>query len=212
MTSLPKRVAQEAVRISWTSLSKLFFGPEVIDPPDWKKLGGVILAPNHCSYLDPVMLQAAIPKHIRFMMTEGIYNIRSMKWFFDLFETIPVPDGDAVKVGAMKEALRAVRGGATLGIFPEGGISRNGLLQPGQPGVVALMMRARVPVIPVAILGTYRLLPRHANFFRAARVTVRFGQPLDPPPEELARDGVRAYAQRIMDAIHALGAPRSVGR
>ena len=75
-------------------------------------------------------------------------------------------------------------------------------------GVVALMMRARVPVIPVAILGTYRLLPRHANFFRAARVTVRFGQPIAPPGEALARDGVREYAQRIMDAIHALGAPR----
>jgi 1-acyl-sn-glycerol-3-phosphate acyltransferase len=208
MTSLPKRIAQEAVRISWTSVSRLFFGPEVIDPPDWKKLGGAILAPNHVSFLDPIMLQAAIPKPVRFMMTEGIYRIPSIRWFFDLWDTIPVPDGEAVKVGAMKEALRVVRGGKLLVIFPEGGISRSGLLQPGQPGVVALMMRARVPVIPVAIMGTHALLPRQADFPRAARVTVRFGRPIDPPGEDLERDGVRAHAQRIMDAIHSLGAPR----
>jgi 1-acyl-sn-glycerol-3-phosphate acyltransferase len=209
MTSLPKRLVQEAVRISWTALSRTFFGPAVVDAPDWKTLGGAILAPNHVSYLDPIMLQAAIPKPVRFMMTEGIYRIPSIRWFLDLWDTIPVPDGDAVKVGAMKEALRVVRGGGTLGIFPEGGISRNGLLQAGQPGVVALMMRARVPVIPVAILGTYRLLPYHANFPRAARVTVRFGKPIPPPDGDLERGDVRAHAQRIMDAIHALGAPRA---
>ena len=141
-------------------------------------------------------------------MTEGIYKIPSMRWFFDLWDTIPVPDGDAVKVAAMKEALRVVRGGKPLVIFPEGSISRNGLLRPAQPGVVALMTRARVPVIPVAILGTYRVLPYHANFFRAARVSVRFGQPIPAPTDDLERHDVRAHAQRIMDAIHALGAPR----
>ena len=124
----------------------------------------MIFAPNHNSYLDPIMVQAAIPRPVRFMMTERIYRGPAIRWFFKLWDTIPVPDGDAVKVTAMKEALRVVRGGKPLVIFPEGGISQNGRLQPGKPGVVALMVRARVPVIPVAILGTYEVLPYHANF------------------------------------------------
>lgn len=208
MTSALKRLAQEAIRISWTSVLRTFFGPELENAPDWKKVGGVIFAPNHNSYLDPIVFQAAVPRPVRFMMTETIYRIRAFRWLFDLWDTIPVPDGDAVKVSAMKEALRVVRGGHPLVIFPEGGISRSGRLQPGQPGVANLMSRARVPVIPVAILGTFEVLPFHANFPRMGRVKVRFGQPIPAPSEDLDRDAQRAFAAQIMDAIHALGAPR----
>jgi 1-acyl-sn-glycerol-3-phosphate acyltransferase len=208
MTSALKRIGQEAIRISWSSMMRTFFGPEVENPPDWKKVGGVIFAPNHNSFIDPIVLQTAIPRPVRFMMTEAIYRIRAFRWLFKLWETIPVPDGEAVKAGAIKDALRVVRGGEPLVIFPEGGISRNGLLQAGQPGVVALMTRARVPVIPVAILGTYKMLPFHATFPRAARVKVRFGEPIPAPEGELDREAQRAHAALIMDAIHALGAPR----
>jgi 1-acyl-sn-glycerol-3-phosphate acyltransferase len=143
------------------------------------------------------------------MMTESIYRIRAFQWLFKLWDTIPVPDGEAVKVAAIKDALRVVRSGQPLVVFPEGGISRSGFLQAGQPGVVALMTRARVPVIPVAILGTYQMLPFHATFPRASRVKVRFGEPIPAPAADLDREGQRAHAALIMDAIHALGAPRS---
>jgi 1-acyl-sn-glycerol-3-phosphate acyltransferase len=209
MTTILKRAAQELVRISWSGLMRTFFGPEIENPPDWKRVDGVIFAPNHNSYLDPIVFQSAVPRPVRFMMTETIYRIRGIRWFFDLWDTIPVPDGEAVKASAIKEALRTVRSGHPLVIFPEGGISRDGLLQPGQPGVAALMSRARVPVIPVAILGTYEVLPFHANFPRAGRVTVRFGEPIAAPADDLDREGQRAHAQRIMDAIHALGARRA---
>jgi 1-acyl-sn-glycerol-3-phosphate acyltransferase len=209
MAQIFKRVGQESIRVSWSALMRTFFGPEVENPPDWKKVGGVIFAPNHTSFIDPIVFQTAVPRPIRFMMTEGIYRIRAFQWLFKLWDTIPVPDGEAVKVTAIKEALRVVRGGQPLVIFPEGGISRSGLLQPGQPGVAALMTRSRVPVIPVAILGTYDMLPFHANFPRAHRVKVRFGEPIAAPNEDLDREGQREYAARIMDAIHALGAPRA---
>jgi 1-acyl-sn-glycerol-3-phosphate acyltransferase len=208
MPTILKRAGQEAIRISWSALMRTFFGPEVENAPDWKTVGGVIFAPNHNSFIDPIVFQTAVPRPVRFMMTETIYRIRAFQWLFKLWDTIPVPDGEAVKVAAIKDALRVVRGGEPLVIFPEGGISRNGLLQPGQPGVVALMTRARVPVIPVAILGTYDMLPFHATFPRAHRVKVRFGEPIPAPPDDLDREGQRAHAAVIMDAIHALGAPR----
>jgi 1-acyl-sn-glycerol-3-phosphate acyltransferase len=76
------------------------------------------------------------------------------------------------------------------------------------PGVAALMSRARVPVVPVAILGTYALLPYHATFPRAARVHIRFGSPIPPPPADADREAQRAHVTHIMDAIDALGARR----
>lgn len=208
MTSILKRITQDCIRVSWSGLIRTFFGPTIENAPDWKSIGGTIFAPNHTSYLDPVVFQSAVPFPIRFMMTESIYELRALKWMFKLWDTIPVPDGEAPKVGAIKDALRVVRGGQPLVIFPEGGIARDGKLQRGHPGVAALMSRARVPVIPVAILGAHALLPFHANFPRAVRVTVRFGDPIPAPDGELDRDGQRAYAALIMDAIHALGAPR----
>ena len=107
-----------------------------------------------------------------------------------------------------RDAPRVVRSGQPLVIFPEGGISRDGRLQPGQPGVAALMARARVPVIPVAILGTHEVLPYHATFPRAHRIRIRFGDPIAAPAHDLDREGQRAFADRIMQAIHELGAPR----
>jgi 1-acyl-sn-glycerol-3-phosphate acyltransferase len=208
MSSIAKRFGQEAIRVSWSALMRTFFGPEVENAPDWKKVDGVIFAPNHTSFIDPIVFQTAVPFPVKFMMTEGIYRIPAFRWLFKLWDTIPVPDGEAVKVAAIKEALRVVRGGEPLVIFPEGGISRDGFLQPGQPGVAALMTRARVPVIPVAIIGTYEMLPFRATFPRARRVLVRFGEPIPAPEGELDREGQRAHAERIMDAIHALGAPR----
>jgi 1-acyl-sn-glycerol-3-phosphate acyltransferase len=208
MTSFAQRAGQQSIRVVVSSFMRLFFGPHVENLPDFDETGGVILAPNHNSYLDPIVLQVAIPRHVRFMMTESIYEVRAFRWLFELWETIPVPDGDAVKVSAMKDALKAARSGKPLVIFPEGGISRTGRLQPGMPGVATLMARSRVPVIPVAILGTYELLPFHATFPRAARVTVRFGSPIPPPAEDADRDAQRAHVAHIMDAIHALGAPR----
>jgi 1-acyl-sn-glycerol-3-phosphate acyltransferase len=211
MTTVLKRIGQEAFRVSWSALLRTFFGPEIHGAPDWGRVDGVIFAPNHASYLDPIVFQAAAPKPIRFMMTEGIYRLRAFRWLFELWDTIPVPDGEAVKASAFKEALRVVRSGKPLVIFPEGGISRDGFLQPGQPGVGAIMAHANVPVIPVAILGTYAVLPFRANFPRAHRVEVRFGDPIAPPSGRLDREGQRAFAERVLDAIHELGAPRRPG-
>lgn len=180
-----------------------WIGPAVENAPDWSKLGPVIIAPNHASFADPILVQSAIPRDIRFMMTEGIYRVKWMRWFFDIWGAIPVPDGSALKVDAIKSALAAMRSGKTIGIFPEGGIARDGVLQVGQPGVVMLMVKARLPVIPVAVIGSYKLLPFHARFPRAAWIRVRFGTPI-MPPERVDKDGALEFAAKIMAEIARL--------
>ncbi len=208
LTSFLRRAWQRTVRVSWTWMIRLFYLHRVENAPDWRHQGAVILAPNHTSFADPLFLQAAVPRHLRFMMTEAIYRVPGMKWFFKLWDAIPVPDGDAVKVAAMKEALRAVRAGQPLVIFPEGAIAQDGYLKAGNPGVVSLMVRTKVPVIPVAIIGAYQVFPYRANFPRAGRVVVRFGAPITAPEGELDREAIRRFTNVIMDAIHDLGVAR----
>lgn len=196
-------VLRKIVRFTINTLIRPWIGPAVENAPDWKTLGPCIVAPNHASFADPILVQSVIPVDVRFLMTETIYRVPLMRWFFDLWGAIPVPDGAALKIDAMKAALSAMRSGKPVGIFPEGAIARDGVMQPGQPGVVALMVKARVPVVPVAVIGAYRLLPHRANFPRASWIRVRFGTPIIPP-EKLDRDGTRDFAVRIMAEIDRL--------
>jgi 1-acyl-sn-glycerol-3-phosphate acyltransferase len=190
-----------------TSYFRVFYGFRVENQPDWRSASPVVFAPNHVSYTDPLFMQAAWPPHLTFLMTETIYRLKAIHWFFKFWGAIPVPDGEAVKATSIKEALKAIRAGRPVVIFPEGRISEDGMLNEGNPGVAALMARARVPVIPVAILGSYDVLPKRANFPRIAPVVVRFGPAIPPPEGELDRDGLRRFAAQVMEAIAALGAP-----
>ena len=174
--------------------------------PDLRKTGPVILAPNHCSFLDPPILQLCIPRNLSFLMTEPLFRTWGLRWFFHFWGVLPVPlHGQAG--GAMKGALQALSEGRSVVIFPEGRISDDGRLQDAQGGVALLIARAGVPVVPVAILGTHQAMPRGALLPRPGRIRVRFGDPIAPPPK-IERQRRRLFAAEVMDAIHALGAPR----
>ena len=201
-----KGLAQLGVVTFTRGILAPFVHLRVENAPDLARRSPVILAPNHTSYLDPPLLQIAVVHHITFLMTETIYSLPVARAFFRFWDAIPVPENGS-SVGAIKGALRAIRRRRPVCIFPEGRISDDGCLNEGRPGVVTLMLRAGVPVIPVALLGPHRIFPRGARMIRPGRVIVRFGEPI-APPHGADRETVRAFARTIMDAIHALGAPR----
>ena len=202
----PRGLGQRVFQCLVNAAVRPFLKLEIHNPPDLGRMGPVILAPNHASFLDPPLLQLVFWHHITFMMTEVIYSRPPFSSFFRFWETIPVPENGS-SAGAIKRALKAIRNRRPVCIFPEGGISDDGYLQPGQGGVVTLMARAQVPVIPTAILGTFRTFPRPARLIRPGRIVIRFGDPILPPVKP-SREDVRDFADRIMDAIHKLGAPR----
>ena len=183
-----------------------FFTVEVENRPDFRGMGPVVLAPNHVSYLDPPVLQWACDEHVTFLMTEAIYRIPLARFFFKAWGAIPVPEGRNA-AQALKDGIRAIKSGRPVAIFPEGHISTDGNLKRGRGGVVTLIARGQVPVIPVAILGTFHVLPRHRKWPRHGHVVVRFGKPI-PAPGKLSREQVPVFAEKIMDAIADLGAPQ----
>lgn len=195
---------QRLVKLGGAVLLRLFVRIEVHNAPDWSALGPVILAPNHTSFADPVVLQQSCTRHLTFLMTQTVYRLWWARWFFQLWRAVPVPDGGN-STEALKAALKALEAGRSVTIFPEGQVSHDGCLQRGRGGVAWLAQRAGVHVIPVALCGTFEFLPRQARWPRRGVIHVRYGKAIRPPSAE---ENAEEYSATVMDALHQLGVPR----
>ncbi len=139
--------------------------------------GAYVLAGNHTSFLDPLVLGAAMRRRITFMMTSIVYRSPKLGWFYRWMHTIPVTMRGA-NTTSLREARSSLGRGEVLGIFPEGGISRDGDLLLGSPGAVSLVLSEGVPVVPVGLEGVDFALPFGAAVPRPAKIVVRFGDPI----------------------------------
>ena len=149
-------------------------GLENIDPSR-----PVVYAANHLSALDIPVLYAEIPGQFRILAKKELFRYPVLGWHLKRSGQIPIVYGDAhASVGSLKRAGRALRKGLPLMVFPEGGRSPSGQLQPFLGGAFFAAIAEQVPVIPIAIVGTYELLP--INSFHALRgpVDMIIGQPI----------------------------------
>jgi 1-acyl-sn-glycerol-3-phosphate acyltransferase len=155
------------------------FGLEVSGLEHVPAEGPFILASNHHNYLDGVVLGVTMPRHIHFLVMPRVYHASPLHPpLHRCLGSIPInlqrPDP-----GAIKRTLRVLEDGGVVGIFPEGPFSREGRLEPGQPGVAMIALRSGVPVVPAAISGTYEALAGRRFYIpRSYPLAVRFGQPL----------------------------------
>jgi 1-acyl-sn-glycerol-3-phosphate acyltransferase len=174
--------------------------------------GPVIVAPNHCSFMDPVVLQMTTWRHLSFLMLEAFYRPIAVRWFFRIMRAIPVKEGRGNRE-ALSAAVDALKRGWAVCLFPEGAIALDGKLQRFHPGVSALAVSTGAPVVPVAILGTFEAYPRHKKFPRLfCGITIRYGTPIPPPVDggdEVSRSAMlRSYAERVRDETAKLLEPR----
>ncbi|HEY0823116.1 MAG TPA: MFS transporter [Ramlibacter sp.] len=125
--------------------------------------GPAVLACNHVSFVDAVLLMAASPRPIYFVMDSRIFRLPVLGWLFRLAKAIPIApqkDDPAVYEAAFERAAQVLREGDLLAIFPEGAITRDGSLQPFKGGIVKVLERARAegvepPVIPMALTNLW---------------------------------------------------------
>ncbi|MCR9246081.1 MAG: 1-acyl-sn-glycerol-3-phosphate acyltransferase [bacterium] len=168
--------------------------------------GAVVVVANHASFVDPIVLGAALPRRVVFLMTEVVYRSRAMGWFYRWNCAIPLstrmPNRESMR--AARTVLQQER---SIGIFPEGGISRDGKPLLGNPGAVSLVLNEGVPIVPVGIVGTYDVLPPGVALPRPRRLVVRIGAPITPAEldavgggrREKLQNATRLIMQRIAD-------------
>src|SRR3954469_22537551 len=144
------------------------------------RVGGVILCPNHRSFMDSLFVPAAVERPVSFLAKAEYFDRRRTAWLFRATGQIPVrrgsPAGARAALGAARDVLVA---GGIVGIYPEGTRSRDGLLHRGNLGPARLALDTGAPLVPIGLIGTEDVQPPGARLPRVGRrVVLRFGEPL----------------------------------
>lgn len=162
------------------ALAKTFFGYRVIGAENMIEEGPCIIAANHCSYLDPPLVGIACRRAIHYLARKSLLDLPLLGPILPELNVIPVDQKNADR-SALMGAIRVVRHGGAVLIFPEGTRSADGELQPARPGLGMIAAKTGAPVVPVHVAGSFAAFPKGAKFPKAAPVEVRIGRPLILP-------------------------------
>jgi 1-acyl-sn-glycerol-3-phosphate acyltransferase len=174
--------------LKWIALGpwlRMIFRPRVYGADNVPLEGPAILASNHLSYADWLFMPLTLPRRVTFVAKAEYFTTPGIKgWlqktFFKGSGQVPIDrSGGSASEGAIISAKKLLADGELFGIYPEGTRSHDGRLYRGKVGVARLALESKVPVIPVAVVGTDVVAPPGKTFGRFTRPVVRFGTPLD---------------------------------
>jgi len=184
------------------------------------KTGGVLIAANHTSYLDIPILGCGMPRRAWFMGRMDLFS-GPAAWLMRHMGWIPIRR-ERVDRTAFEEAIRRLKAGQAVVIYPEGSRSEDGRLQPGKPGVGIIVAATGSPVVPAYLGGTYDVLPPGSTWIRLRPIQVSYGVPVDftalvkeMDSEAKKKELYQRISQEIMGRIAELGgvqAPCGAGR
>lgn len=210
-----------ALRVVVRPTALAIWRPDIVGADNVPAQGPVILASNHLSFADSVVIPLAAPRQVAFLAKDDYWTGTGVKGlvsrsFFTAIGSIPVDrDDPRAAQNSLDLALQHLRSGGAFGIYPEGTRSRDGLLYRGRTGVAWLALTAGCPVVPVSLTGTDQLQPVGSRLPKRVRVRVEFGAPLDftgrfdDVPAGRAR---REATDEIMAAIQAMSGQEFAGR
>lgn len=162
--------------------------------------GGVLLVSNHQSFLDPILATLAIPRECNYMARDTLFHHPVLRRVIEFLNAFPVKR-DTADVRAVRETLRRLKRGQVVLTFPEATRTCDGSVGPMRAGVVLLARKARVPIIPLLILGAFESWPRGAKLPRPHPVLVAYAEPVYPHrhPERTDDQCVEIVHNRIVE-------------
>lgn len=159
--------------------------------------GKAIVSPNHFSMMDPIIIGAFLPRKVNFMAKEELFSNKLFALILNKLGVFPVKRGGA-DIGAIRTALRILNNGDIFCIFPEGTRSKTGEILKAKPGTAMIAIRARSPIIPIAIIGDYKLF---------SKVKIIIDKPVylsDYYDKKVSTDEYRELSQDILNTIRGL--------
>lgn len=202
---------KQFVRYVLAPLARLVYRPEVDGLENVPAEGPVIIAANHRAVLDTAVISLVVRRQVRFLGKAEYFTGRGVRGrlmaaFVDALGFVPVERGNAhAGLAALNAGQTVLNSGGVFAIYPEGTRSLDGRLYRGHTGVAVLALTTGAPVVPVALFGTDKLMPRGGRIPRYAKVGVRFGTPLDF--SRVTERNLRARRQvtdEVMEAIQVL--------
>lgn len=161
--------------LCWLFL-KIIWRMETVGTENLPESGGLIIASNHVSYLDPAVLVASLHRKIYFIAKKEVFTNTFLSFILKNLNAFSV-DREKVDILAFKKAINILKEKKILGIFPEGTRSSNGELQELKLGAIKIAMKTGVPILPVGINGTQKIYPRGVTFpiLFKHRIIVKYG-------------------------------------
>jgi 1-acyl-sn-glycerol-3-phosphate acyltransferase len=192
-------------------LLRLLFRPRLEGLDNIPATGPVILASNHLSFIDSVIVPLVIRRRIYFLAASSYFERRGLGgWAVGSFLTatgmIPIDrSGGKASEASLQAGMTVLSAGRVLGIYPEGARSRDGRAHRGRTGVARMALESGAPVVPVAMIDTEKVMPQDGSGrVRIRRIGISFGEPLDFAEfagRERDHATLRTMTDRIMRAI-----------
>ena len=168
-------------RIGWTCFRVMyatFFRWRVFNAERVPLQGGVILASNHASFLDPPLVGSPLHRDINYLARESLFRYPGIGALLRSWNAVPV-DRDGGGAKGLKIILNRLLDGNGIILFPEGTRTKDGNLQPAQSGIGLIVIKSTAPVVPVRVFGTFEAYGKHVTIPRPRRVMVKYGQPMN---------------------------------
>jgi 1-acyl-sn-glycerol-3-phosphate acyltransferase len=179
----------------------LYFKPRAYGTKHVPTRGGVLLVANHQSFMDPALATIAIQREADFMARDSLFAHPGFGKLIKYLNAFPVRRQTA-DLNAVKEALRRLKQGRLLLLFPEGTRTEDGRIQPFLPGLGAIARKARVPIVPTLIDGVHAAWPRDRVLPSPGNVIVEYDRPITP--EAYADLSVEQLMETVRGRIIAL--------
>jgi 1-acyl-sn-glycerol-3-phosphate acyltransferase len=167
-------------RLGWLGFRAMFatcFRWRVFNPERVPLRGGVILASNHASFLDPPLVGSGLKRDINYLARESLFRFPGLGALLRSWNSVPV-DRDGGGASGLKIILERLLAGCAIILFPEGTRTPDGKLQPARSGIGLTVIKSNAPVVPVRVFGTFEAYGRKHKFPRPYRVAVKYGAPL----------------------------------
>ena len=185
---------------------QILFRPWVKGSRNVPTSGGAILASNHLSFSDSIFLPLKVKRPVTFLAKSDYFTGKGVKgalirWFFKATGQLPIDrSGGKASEDSLNTGLGVLERGLLLGIYPEGTRSPDAKLYRGRTGIARMVLEAKVPVVPVAMIDTEKVQPIGSKYPKIRRVGVVIGEPLDFT-RFAGMEGERAVLRAVTDLI-----------
>ena len=190
----------DAAHAIFSVIFRPLFKFKVIGKENVPASGPVILASNHASNLDPLLIATALPRRVNFVAKEELFGPPLQRFLNTRWKAIPVRREQLDK-GVLRVILARLKAGEIIGLFPEGTRGDGEALLPGKAGIGMIVSMAGAPVVPVYIKGSHLAFGKKNKKFKMTPITMVCGRPVEFPKEP-GESGHERY-QRISDSIMA---------
>lgn len=206
-TGRVSRVFYAVAHFFVTGLMRLYTRMSINGREHIPKRGAFVLAPVHRSYVDTPIAGCVTRRRLHFMGKQEMWKNRQMGWIFSALGSFPVDRGAADRE-AIRRSLAVLELGEGLVLFPEGERKSGPVVQPLLDGAVYIAVKAGVPIVPVGIGGSEKVMPKKAKFVYPRKVHIEIGPPILPPvaPEggRLPRSAVSDVSRQLHDELQRL--------